>query len=99
MPAPLFVRPLKPSERRALKKGLRSTDAFSVRRSQILLASAERKTATPIARDLHCASHTVRHVLREFEQRGLDCLIKGENVPLSVQPVLTVEKREQVRTI
>lgn len=99
MPAPLFVRPLKPSERRALQKGLRSTDAFSVRRCQILLASAKRKTASQIAQDLHCASQTVRNVLRAFEQRGLDCLSTGANVPLSVHPVLTAEKREQVQAI
>lgn len=99
MPARLFVRPLKPSERRALKTGLRSTDVFAVRRCQILLASAKRKTASQIAQDLDCASQTVRNVLREFEQRGLDCLTKGANVPCSVQPVLTAEKREQVRAI
>jgi transposase len=99
MSVPLFVRPLKPSERRALEKGLRSPDAFAVRRCQILLASAKRKTASQIAQDLHCASQTVRNVLREFEQRGLDCLVKGTNVPLNVQPVLTAEKRERVRAI
>jgi len=96
MTSPLFVRPLKPFERRALKKGLRSSDAFAVRRCQILLASAKRKTPSHIANDLHCASQTVRNVLHTFEQRGLDCLTKGANVPLSVQPVLTAEKREQL---
>jgi hypothetical protein len=99
MPTPLFVRSLKPSERRALEKGLRSTDAFSVRRCQILLASTKRKTASQIASDLHCASQTVRNVLHDFEQRGLGCLTKGANVPLSVQPVLTAEKREQMLAI
>lgn len=99
MSAPLFVRALTRTERKALKKGLRASDAFSVRRCQILLASAKRKTAAQIAYDLGCASQTVRNVIRDFEQRGLDCLVKGENVPLTVEPVLTAAKREHLQAI
>ena len=99
MLSPLFVRALTRTERKALKKGLRASDAFCVRRCQILLASAQRKTAAQIANDLGCASQTVRNVLRDFETRGLDCLVKGENVPLTVEPVLTVAKREQLQAI
>lgn len=99
MSKPLFVRLLTPTEHTALKKGLRAADAFSVRRCQILLTSAQHKTATQIANDLGCASQTVRNVIREFEQRGLSCLVKGKNVPLTVEPVLTAEKREQLQAI
>jgi hypothetical protein len=99
MSSPLFVRKLSRAERQALKKGLRASDAFSVKRCQILLASAQRKTAVHIANDLGCASQTVRNVIRDFERRGLACLVKGENVPLTVEPVLTAAKREQLQAI
>lgn len=99
MRSPLFVRSLTRAERKALKKGLRGAEAFSVRRCQILLGSAARKPATQIAKELHCASQTVRNVIHDFEQRGLACLTKGTNVPLTVEPVLTAAKREQLQAI
>jgi hypothetical protein len=42
MQVPLFVRPLTDAERQALEAGLHSSDAFVLRRCQILLASARR---------------------------------------------------------
>ncbi len=96
---PLFVRTLTRAEHKALKKGLRQSDAFAVRRCQILLASAKRKTATQIANDLGCVSQTVRNVIHDFEGRGLACLVKGDTVPLSVEPVLTAAKREHLQAI
>ena len=40
MQAPRFVRPPTEEEKQALAAGLRSADAFTLRRSQIILASA-----------------------------------------------------------
>lgn len=74
MKPPLYVRPLSDDERDALKAGLRSPDAFTHRRSQILLASARHATPPTIARQLGCASQTVRNTIRAFNQRGLDAL-------------------------
>ncbi len=99
MKAPIFVRPLTPSERETVEAGLRATDAFTLRRSQILLGSADQQTAPMMATQLKCASQTVRNVIHDFEQRGLDCLQHGSNVPLSVAAVLTAEKREQLRAL
>jgi hypothetical protein len=99
MSSSLYVRTLTRPERKALKNGLRASDAFSVRRCQILLASAQRKTVAQIANDVGCASQTVRNVIHDFEQRGLACLVKGENVPLTVEPVLTADKRAQLQAI
>jgi hypothetical protein len=36
----------------------------------------------------------VRNVIPDFEQRGLACLERGSNVPVSGEPVLNAEKRE-----
>jgi transposase len=99
MKTPIFVRALTPIERETLEAGLRAQDAFTLRRSQILLASAERQTASTIATQLKCASQTVRNVIHAFEQSGLDCLQHGSTVPLSVAAVLTAEKREQLRAL
>ena len=70
MQPPLYVRPLSDAERDALKAGLRSSDAFTHRRSQILLTSARGETPPAIARQLGCASQTVRNTIRAFNDRG-----------------------------
>jgi hypothetical protein len=49
MRPPIFVRPLSEVERSALEKGLRSADAFVLRRCQMLLASARGERAPRIA--------------------------------------------------
>jgi hypothetical protein len=84
MQTPLFVRPLTADERATLETGLRSASAFTVRRCQILLASAERQPTTTIARDLRCTDQTVRNTLHAFHQRGLAVL-----QPLSSRPHTT----------
>jgi transposase len=99
MTPPLHVRPLTSEERKALVSGLRSPDAFTLRRCQILLASVEGQKPTAIAHQLKCASQTVRNVIHDFEARGLACLQHGSNVPVTVEPVLTAEKREVLQAI
>ena len=99
MKTPLFVHKLRSDEREGLEAGLRSQNAFTLRRCQILLASNEGQKPSVIAKNLSCANQTVRNVIHDFEQRGLACLKQGSNVPLRVEPVLTAEKREQVQAI
>lgn len=96
---PLFVRPLSLEEQTALEAGLRSQNAFALRRSQILLASANRQKPSRIAKVLHCSTQTVRNTIRDFEGRGLECLQKRRPIPVTMQPVLNAEKRERVRAI
>ena len=47
MKRPIFVRPLTDAERKTLEAGLLSPDAFTLRRCQILLASADGQNACP----------------------------------------------------
>jgi transposase len=47
---------------------------LTVRRCQILLASAEGQSTSTIAYHLRCTDQTVRHVLHAFHQRGLAVL-------------------------
>jgi hypothetical protein len=64
-----------------LETGLRSASAFTVRRCQILLASAEGQSTTTMAHDLRCTAQTVRNAMQAFHPRGLAVL-----QPLSARP-------------
>ena len=78
MPRPIFVQSLTDHERQALHAGLRSADAFTVRRCQILLASADGKVAATIAADLYCDDQTVRNAIHAFNRSWADRLAKDE---------------------
>src|SRR3954453_20956297 len=60
MHPPIFVREPSAAERARLEAALRASHAFTVRRAQILLASAEGRRPRVIARELRCAVQTVR---------------------------------------
>lgn len=60
MKRPIFVRPFSDAERETLEAGLRSSDAFTLRRCQILLASDRGENAYEIARSLGCNPQTAR---------------------------------------
>jgi DNA-binding CsgD family transcriptional regulator len=74
MKPPMYVRPLSPAEQSHLEVGLRSSDAFTLRRCQILLASAHGQRPAQIAQHLGCAVQSVRNALRAFHARGLTCV-------------------------
>jgi transposase len=99
MKPPLFVRPLSDAERNALKAGLRSSDAFTHRRSQILLASARGERPPAIARQLGCASQTVRNTIRAFNQRGLAALQEGSHRNHTIQVSLDEAGLEQLQAL
>jgi len=69
-----FVRPPTAEERQALEQGRKSADAFTVRRSQIVLASADRMAPADIGRVIGCTSQAVRNAIRAFEANGVGCL-------------------------
>ena len=99
MKEPIFVRSLTDDERAALRAGLRSTNAFTLRRCQILLASAEGKTPRQIARQVGCGDQTARNVIRAFDSEGLACLVQKSSAPKSRQPELDEAKREKLRAL
>jgi len=61
------------------KGSLRSPDAFTLRRSQILLASARNERPPAIAQQLGCASQTVNNTIRACNERGLAALQEGSH--------------------
>ncbi len=85
MKRPIFVRPLSDAERETLKAGLRSPDAFTLRRCQILLASSRDKNAYQIARELGCNPQTARNAIHAFNEKGLpEALQRGSKRPHTV---------------
>jgi transposase len=96
---PRFVRPLTDAERAALEAGLRSSDAFALRRCQILLASARGERAPAIARHLSCDVHTVLDAIAAFETRGLACLTRGSSRPHTVHAAFPADRAEALRAL
>jgi transposase len=71
----LRVRDITSEERQVIEQGLKSASAFTVRRCQILLMSAdEALKPREIGERLRCSDQCVREALRAFEQEGTACL-------------------------
>jgi hypothetical protein len=60
--------------RQRFQAGLRSPDAFTVRRCQILLASDNGLQPSQVARNLGCARGTVRNAIHAFHTEDFACL-------------------------
>jgi transposase len=99
MQTPLFVRPLTADERATLEAGLRSSSAFTVRRCQSLLASAEGQATPTIAHDLRCTEPTVRNALHAFHQRGRAALQPQSSRPHTCATSFTPGVCEALRAL
>ena len=95
----LFVRKLSAAERRELESGLRSREAFVLRRCQALLASGRGEGVGPIARAVGCSRQTVRNVIHGFNARGVASLRRGSHRPRSARPELDEGKRRQLKDL
>lgn len=96
---PQFIRTLTDDERKELEAGLRSSDAFVLRRCQILLASARGEHATAIARHLGCSHETVREVLHGFDQQGLAVLKAHSRRPHEVHAAFPPAQAVQLKEL
>ncbi len=99
MKAPIYIRALSPAEQAGIEAGLRSSEAFTLRRSQILLASSRGQHAKEIAGNLGCATQTVRNTLHAFEQKGVECLKQESSRPKTVQAQFDQAKCEALRAL
>jgi transposase len=88
MKPPMDVRRLTPAEHQQLEAGLRSSEAFTLRRCQILLASARGHRPAPIARQLGCATQSVRHAIHAFHTRGVAAVHAQSRRPKRTRLVL-----------
>jgi len=99
MRPPIFVRTPSDDERRVLEKGLRSKDAFVLRRCQILLASARGERAPRIAEHLGCDDQTVLDALHAFNAEGLTSLQKQSSRAHRTRLVFAPEQAERLRAL
>jgi transposase len=99
MKPPMYVRALNPVEQAGIEAGLRSSDAFTLRRSQILRASSREQRPKEITRNLGCATQTVRNAIHAFEQKGLECLKQESSRPKTVQAQFDQAKCEALRAL
>jgi Winged helix-turn helix len=97
MKPPLFVRDLTDAERTTLRGGLRSPEAFTLRRSQILLASAGGQPPARIATTLGCATQTVRDAIRAFHAAGVGCLLPKSKAPKTTHPVWPRDRDDDIK--
>jgi transposase len=96
-PTTTFVRALTAAERQQLHAGLRSADAFTLRRCQILLASASGQAPALIARNLGCTAASVRNAIHAFRAEGLACLKEKSSRPKTARPLLDEVFHEPLR--
>src|SRR5215210_8951610 len=94
-----YVRPLTLEERTALEAGRRSDDAFVLRRSQIVLASAAGESVPAIARRVGRTERNVHTVLDAFEAHGLACLRRRSSRPHTIHPAFPAAPAEQLRAL
>ncbi|MGQ9681331.1 MAG: helix-turn-helix domain-containing protein [Anaerolineae bacterium] len=97
MTTPVFVRPMLDGERQALEAGLRSPDAFVLRRCQILLPSARSKRVPESARDLGCSDDAVLSAIHAFNEGGLHALEKGSSRPHTIHAAFNAQDIERLR--
>ena len=99
MRPPIFTRPFTPDEQHQIQAGLHSSEAFILRRSQILLASARSERAPVIARQLGCDDQTVRNVIHEFNTSGLTVFQEGSSRPHRLRTTFSEDAAQQVPTL
>jgi transposase len=87
------------AERQQLQAGLRSADAFTLRRCQILLASASGQAPALIARNLGCTAASVRNAIHAFGAEGPACLKEKSSRPKSARPLLDAVFDEPLREL
>jgi transposase len=96
---PLYVRTLTDEERRQLEAGLRSSDAFVLRRCQIVLASERGQHAIPIAQTLGCSDQTVREVIKAFNADGLKALEQQSRRPHNTGEAIPSAQAERLKEL
>jgi transposase len=95
----MYVRTLSPAEQAGIEAGLRSPSAFTLRRSQVLLASQRGQRPSEIARNLACAVQTVRNTLHAFEEEGVASLKQHSSRPKTMHAEFDQAKCEGLRAI
>jgi len=82
-----------------MEAGLRSSDAFLVRRCQIVLASEYGAWVPRVARQIGCSEQTARHVGHAFNTQGVACLQRGSSRPYTTREGLDATGAERLQAL
>ena len=82
-----------------MEGGLRSADAFRVRRCQIVLASEYGAGVPRIARQVGCSDQTVRNVVHAFNTQGVTCLQRRSSRPHTTRARLGSEGAQRLQAV
>jgi transposase len=99
MRPPIFVRDLGADEREQVEAALRTTEAFTLRRAQIVLASARGERVPAIAEQLGCGEQTVRNAIHAFNERGPGALHPGSSRPHTIHTAFDEVGAERLRAL
>jgi transposase len=99
MRPPIFVRDLSGDDREQVEAALRTNEAVTLRRAQIVLASARRERAPAIAEHLGCGEQTVRNAIHAFNARGLAALSPASSRPHTVHAAFDDAGVERLRAL
>ena len=99
MPKAIYIRPPTAVERAALETGVRSSDAFMMRRCQMLLANERGESAIRIAQHLSCNDQSVRNAIHAFNEKGLASLQPGSFVAHHIERAFDGQRAERLRAL
>jgi len=99
MRLPIFVRDLGATEREQVEAALHTNEAFTLRRAQIVLASAREERVPVIAEHLGCGEQTVRNAIHAFNERGLGALFAGSSRPHTIHTAFDEAGVERLRAL
>jgi transposase len=86
-------------EREQVEASRRSTAAFTLRRAQIVLASARGEAVPVIARQVGCGEQTVRNAIHAFNATGVAALQPGSPMPHTVRSAFDAASAERLRAL
>ena len=96
----IYARKPSKEERQELEAGLKSSTGATVRRSQIIMMSAdERKTARQIGERIGQSDQQVRNVIHAFNDKGIACLTLRSRARHDDQRAYDDDARERLREI
>lgn len=99
MQSTLFVRALSFEEEYRLKRCVAGKEAFSMRRAQMILASARGLSVRAISEQVGQSQPTVRAVIHQFNTQGEACVRRGSHRPKSAAPILDEGGCEALREL
>lgn len=98
MKGPIFIRPLRDTERQQLEIGLHSSDILVFRR-HILMVSGRGQNARQIAHQLGCSDQNALSAIRAFVKHGLKSLQSRSSVRPAIHAAFDTQGAERLRTV